>query len=400
MSERSVRLRHLLAVVIGALLLAAGCAADEGDAFGPTADEENTIAVAERFGPATAALSVVVEGELMLPPGLDISDVPEDILPRLDLPPNQSSGSGFLIEADGSRYVVTNFHVVMDAVDADSADLLDSAIITATFGDDTTPHELGVVGINPSFDLALLEAAVGAAPLPDVEPIPLADSDEVRVGQKAIALGNPFGLGTSLSTGTISSTGRLVQSVGMVGIPMLQTDAAINPGNSGGALLDSSGRLIGVNTALFNPEINAFAGIGFAVPSNLLAEALANLELGGVSTLTDTRPVFGAELLSVSTLPDEVRAEVGLPDAGAVITRVVSGGSASDAGLATPDFADVLGVPVPVDPNVIVAIDGEPVRDVKDVNLAITYDADFGQTVTVTVWQGGATRDVDVVLGR
>ncbi len=165
-------------------------------------------------------------------------------------------------------------------------------------------------------------------------------------------------------------------------------------------MLDSSGRLIGVNTALFNPEINAFAGIGFAVPSNLLAEALANLELGGVSTLTDTRPVFGAELLSVSTLPDEVRAEVGLPDAGAVITRVVSGGSASDAGLATPDFADVLGVPVPVDPNVIVAIDGEPVRDVKDVNLAITYDADFGQTVTVTVWQGGATRDVDVVLGR
>ena len=393
-------MRRPVLVVLLVSLLSAACASDRGDAFGQTEDERNTIAVADRFGPATAALSVVVEGERMLPAGLDLSDVPRDILPRLDLPTSQSSGSGFLIEADGARYVVTNFHVVMDAVDAADGDLLESAMITATFGDDSVPYELDVVGINPSFDLALLEPAAGAEGLPDVEPVPLADSDEVRVGQKAIALGNPFGLGTSLSTGTISSTGRLVQSVGMVGIPMLQTDAAINPGNSGGALLDSSGRLIGVNTALFNPEVDAFAGIGFAVPANLLAEALANLELGGVSSLTDTRPVFGAELLSLSALPEEVRAEAGLPETGAVIVRVVAGGAAAEAGLVTPETEDVLGVSVPVDADVIVAIDGDPVRDVKDVNLAITYDADFGQTVVLSIWRAGERREVEVMLGR
>lgn len=393
-------LRRALVTLSGLALLAGACSVDDGDGLGPTDDERNTIAVVERFGPATAALSVVVEGELMLPAGLDLSDVPADVLPRLDPGPNQSSGSGFLVDADGSRFVVTNFHVVMDAVDLDDGELLDTASITATFGNDGQPFELDVVGINPSFDLALLEAPVGADPLPDVEPIPLADSDEVRVGQKAIALGNPFGLGTSLSTGTISSTGRLVQTVGMVGIPMVQTDAAINPGNSGGALLDSSGRLIGVNTALFNPEGAASAGIGFAVPSNLLAEALANLQLGGVSSLTDTRPVFGAELLSLSALPDEVRAETGLPEAGAAVVRVVAGGAAAEAGLTTPAFEDVLGIGVPTNADVIVAIDGAPVREVKDVNLAITYEADFGQTVTLSVWCGGETREVEVVLER
>ncbi len=391
--------RRFLAIILAVGFLAAACAGSDDGRLGPTADEQNTIAVAARFGPSTAALSVVVNGELMVPVGGASDDAPEGVLPRVEVPTSQSSGSGFLIEVDGTPFVVTNFHVVMDALDGASSELLSSATITAVFGDDPTPYGLEAVGVNPSFDLALL-APAGDGGLPDVEPIELADSDAVQVGQKAIALGNPFGLGASLSTGSISSIGRLVQSAGMVAVPMLQTDAAINPGNSGGALLDSSGRLIGVNTALFNPEVDVFAGIGFAVPSNLVAEALANLQLGGVSSLADTRPVFGAELAAVGLLPDAVREAADLPDEGVAIVRVVSGGPAADAGLETPAIGTVLGLDVPIDPDVIVAIDGEPVRATKDVNLAITYDSDFGEEVVLTIVRDGEVRDVRVVLDR
>jgi hypothetical protein len=116
------------------------------------------------------------------------------------------------------------------------------------------PVLLEIVGVNPSFDVALLTTADPGASFSDVMPIEVADSDEVAVGQKAIAFGNPFGLDATVTTGIISATSRLVPSVGEVSVPMLQTDAAINPGNSGGALLDSQGQLIGVNTAILNPE--------------------------------------------------------------------------------------------------------------------------------------------------
>ncbi len=199
------------------------------------------------------------------------------------------AGSGFLIESNGQQYLVSNFHVVSAALEAGTADLRSDATIRARFPNVDGPVTVDVVGVNPSFDLALLQP-LGAVPFPDVEPIPFADSDQVVTGQKAIAIGNPFGFDSTATTGIVSATGRFLESVGMVSVPMIQTDAAINPGNSGGALLNSSGELIGVNTAIINPESGAFAGIGLAVPSNLLGEALANLELGGVSDISDFRP--------------------------------------------------------------------------------------------------------------
>ena len=334
--------------------------ADFADAFGPTEDELNTIAVAERFGDSTAALSVTVGGQTMAPLGVDGAEPDilledENVLPQFQTPPQQSSGSGFLIEVDGEQFVVTNFHVAMPAVAEGTSQLRSDSTIIATFGaNERDEFSLDVVGVNPSFDLALLRAQDGVT-LPNLEPLPIGDSDLAVKGQKTIAMGNPFGLGVTLTAGSISSIGRLVTSIGQVSVPMIQTDAAINPGNSGGALFTSSGELIGINTAIFNPEARAFAGIGFAVPSNLLVEALANLELGGVSTLSDTRPIFGANLGTLSLLPEPIRVQAGFPENGAAILQVFEGGPAEAAGLTTPEFEDIQGLSVPIDPAIIVA---------------------------------------------
>ena len=377
--------------------------ADFADALGPTEDELNTIAVAERFGDSTAALSVTVGGQTMAPLGVDGAEPDllledENVLPQFQAPAQQSSGSGFLIEVDGEQFVVTNFHVAMPAVAEGTSQLRSDSTIIATFGaNERDEFSLDVVGVNPSFDLALLRAQDGVT-LPNLEPLPIGDSDLAVKGQKTIAMGNPFGLGVTLTTGSISSIGRLVTSIGQVSVPMIQTDAAINPGNSGGALFTSSGELIGINTAIFNPEARAFAGIGFAVPSNLLVEALANLELGGVSTLSDTRPIFGASLGTLSLIPEPIRVQAGFPENGAAVLQVFEGGPAEAAGLTTPEFEDIQGLSVPIDPAIIVAIDDAPVVNAEDLNLAVTYEADIGEDVILTILQGGVEMDVTVTL--
>ena len=161
----------------------------DGD-LGPTAGELNTIAVTQQFGPSTAALAVEVGGQMMLG---DAQALPG--------PVQQSSGSGFVIEIDDSRFIVTNFHVVMATLQPNTANIRDDATITAAFGEDgTNETQLNVIGVNPSFDLALLEATNGDS-IPDVLPIPIGDSDGVQLGQKTIAIGNPFGLGATVITG-------------------------------------------------------------------------------------------------------------------------------------------------------------------------------------------------------
>ena len=378
--------------------------ADLVDAFGPTEDELNTIAVAERFGDSTAALSVTVGGQAMLPLGAE-GDTPDDLLlpdqnvpPEFQTPPQQSSGSGVLIELDGERFIITNFHVAMPTLVDGTSDMLSDSTIFATFGaNELDTFGLRVVGVNPSFDLALLEPIDGVE-LPNFEPVPLGNSDLAVKGQKTIALGNPFGLGVTLTTGNISSINRLVTSIGNVSVPMIQTDAAINPGNSGGALLTSSGELIGINTAIFNPEARAFAGIGFAVPSNLVIETLANLETGGVSTLEDSRPVFGANMGNLSGLPADIREEAGLPATGLAVLAVAPGSNAEDAGFSDPEFEQVQGLGIPVNPDIITELNGNPVASPEDLNLQITYNTDFGDTVTLTVIRDGDEIEVPVEL--
>lgn len=357
--------------------------------IGPTEDELNTIAVAERFGPSTAALSVRVGGQQMI----------DGVAVPADGPVQGSSGSGFVIEIEGDRFIVTNFHVVEATLEPGTSNVRGDATIEAVFGEaGLTETSLDVIGVNPSFDLALLEATNGDE-IPQVEAIPIADSDDVQLGQKTIAIGNPFGLGATVTTGIVSSTERFIRSAGGVDIPNLQTDAAINPGNSGGALLNSSGELIGVNTAIFAPgQAAASAGIGFAVPSNLLVESLVNLENGGVSMLSDTRPAFDAQLGNIAGLPPAVRAEAGLPDSGIAVLDVDPDGAAAEAGLRVPDFQEINGFPIPQNPDIILAVNGEPVETAEELNELITFGTDLGDDVVLTILRDGEELDLTVSL--
>ena len=156
--------------------------------------------------------------------------------------------------------------------------------------------------------------------------------------------------------------------------------------------------MIGINTAIFNPESRAFAGIGFAVPSNLLLETLEDLEDGGVSTLEDSRPVLGVNMGNLSGLPAEIRDEAGLPSSGLAVLGVAPGSSAEAAGFTNPEFQQIQGLGIPVDPDIIVGLNGDAVTTPEALNLAVTYSADFGDTITLNVLRDGAEVEVPVAL--
>ncbi|UCH24914.1 MAG: trypsin-like peptidase domain-containing protein [Trueperaceae bacterium] len=371
-------------------------------------DELNTIEVVERYGPSVVAVTVRVRGRQLDP----FTDLFESLPPQfreLFPPPSAEpqertetgSGSGFLIDPSGQ--LITNYHVVQNALEPGAVALLENASVTVTFpGDEDRELPVEVIGVNPSFDLALLvledpsEVPVGSLP------VPFADSESVKVGQKVIAIGNPFGLQSTVTTGIVSAVGRDFPSIGRIEVPMIQTDAAINPGNSGGPLLNSRGELIGVNTAII-PGLGAggqrgFLGIGFAVPSSLLDQNLASLREGGYRDVFSTRPRLGATIQTVGTYPDTVREALSMPEAGVAIISVQAGSPAERAGLRGSQFeitADEQTFPVGGD--IITAIDGAAVRSGEDVQQ-IVFNKSPGDTVTLTVVRSGDELQIDVVL--
>ncbi len=354
------------------------------------ANERNTIDVIQSMGDSVVAVNIGLRPD-PFSPFADFVD--------LDEPVQQGSGSGFLIEYQDDPYLITNFHVVESALEPASSDFLDGAQVTVTFPQREEPVSVDVVGVNPSFDLALLRA-LDESDLPDVDPFTIADSDALSVGQKTIAIGNPFGLASTVTSGIVSALERFVPTIGDVPVPMIQTDAAINPGNSGGPLLDSAGRLIGINTALINPQGRSFAGLGFAVPSNLLVESLANLEDGGVTDISSTRPRLGISAQPVDLLPSDVRDELALPDEGVAVIDVQPGSVADKAGLRGSGDTIVLdgGFEIPVPGDVIVAIDGQSVDEVGDITELVTYRSQAGDVLDFTVVRAGIEIDVDVRL--
>lgn len=195
---------------------------------------------------------------------LDITEIPK------------GSGSGFMWDRQG--HIVTNYHVIEGG-----------ERLTVTLSDQST-YEADVVGIAPSQDLALLKIS---APKDKIKPIPVVSSSQLKVGQFAYAIGNPFGFDQTLTSGVISALGREITATnGRKIFDVIQTDAAINPGNSGGPLLNSSGKLIGVNTAIYSPS-GAYSGIGFSIPSNIVSKIVPDLiKYGEVR-----RPVIGVNLL-------------------------------------------------------------------------------------------------------
>jgi S1-C subfamily serine protease len=252
----------------------------------------------------------------------------------------RGSGSGFVWDYDG--HIITNYHVIQGA---------DRATVTLA---DRSTWEATAVGVAPEKDLAVLRID---APRKELRPIPIGSSDDVRVGQSVFAIGNPFGLDQTLTTGIVSAMGREIESV--AGIPIrdvIQTDAAINPGNSGGPLLDSSGRLIGVNTAIYSPS-GASAGIGFSIPVDVVSWVVPELiEYGELK-----RPSLGVELAR-----PQIVQRLGLK--GALVIDVIKNGAADEAGI-RPTIRDRRGSIRLGD--IIIGFGGEEIASNNDLLLAL-----------------------------
>ena len=268
-----------------------------------------------------------------------------------------ASGTGFVIDGDGT--IVTNAHVVDTATTAQ-----------VRFEDGEEPVAAQVLGSDPSSDLAVLK--VDPSDAGRLHPLALADSDDVQVGDTAIAIGYPLGLDRTATAGIISGLGREIQAPNGFSIDkVIQTDAPINPGNSGGPLLDSAGRVIGVNSQIATAGGgNGSVGIGFAVPSNTVREIVPQLKAGQ----SIDRAWLG---VSTSEAPD---------GRGALIQAVTAGGPAAAAGLRAGG-------------DVITSIDGERVTEPDDVVEAIAGRKP-GDTVRLTLRRGGSEETVEVTLGR
>jgi S1-C subfamily serine protease len=276
----------------------------------------------------------------------------------------QGAGTGFVW--DDSGLIVTNFHVIAGAQK-----------LTVTL-QDRSEHNAEVIGLAPEKDLAVLRIT---DPPDNLVTLPLGDSSELTVGRKVLAIGNPFGLDTTLTTGIVSALGREIQAPNDRRIRgVIQTDAAINPGNSGGPLLNSLGQLVGVNTAIYSPS-GASAGIGFAIPVNTVKEVVPQL----ISYGRILRPTIGVELASDRWVA-RYRIE-GLP-----VVQVYPGLPAAKAGIKGAWRGQrgevVLG-------DIITAIGGQPIRSNNDY-----YDAleslSPGDTVTITSRRGDETRSFQV----
>mgnify|MGYP005846209395 FL=1 len=300
-----------------------------------------------------------------------------------------SSGSGFVLDADG--YIVTNSHVVRDAEE-----------ILVTFFDGYVANA-EVVGIDDYSDLAAIKVEPGGAPL---VPVILGDSNRLQVGQRVIAIGNPFGLDGSMTIGIVSALGRSLPSAQLLDATyqsysnpsIIQIDAAVNPGNSGGPLLDSYGRVIGINTAI-RTENGGFQGIAFAVPVNTMKRVIPQLiENGKVeySWLGISSPA-NEPGLSVAAVAYQFDLPV---RSGVVIDRGEPDSPAARAGLrGGTERVPVRGVPWPVDGDIIVAINGTLVRDIDDLVAYLVENTSPGDTVVLTIVRDNQTLDLDVTLG-
>jgi S1-C subfamily serine protease len=297
--------------------------------------------------------------------------------------PQEGSGSGYVYDAAG--HIVTNFHVIEGASE-----------IHVTF-DDETRVPATVVGFDPSNDLAVIRVDASADVL---NVIPLGDSDDLKVGRFVVAIGNPFGLQQTLTTGVVSSLGRVIQSPdGRFIGEIIQTDAAINPGNSGGPLLDLDGRVVGLNSAIISPS-RASAGIGFAIPASTLERVVPELIEHG----RYPHPWLGVSLMDVSSnLASRLnRNGVRTPGGGGVlVAEVYRRGPASVAGIRGPQRLGRLGnLRIPLGADYILAIGNEPVRTRRDLTVLLESQYRVGDTVSVSIWREGRVVQIPVELGE
>jgi S1-C subfamily serine protease len=315
------------------------------------ADEQLTIDVFSKFSRSVVHItSLDTRRDRMT---LDVAEIP------------QGTGTGFVWDQDG--HIVTNYHVVQLG-----------NVASVTLNDNST-YPATIVGVAPDKDIAVLHID---APPQKLLPLPIGQSATLKVGQKVLAIGNPFGLDQTLTTGVVSGLGREIQSVTKRSIfDVIQTDASINPGNSGGPLLDSSGRLIGINTAIYSPS-GANAGIGFAVPVDTVNSIVPQLLKSG----RVTKPGLG-----IATLRDDVAIQNGID--GVAIARVTPGGAAEKAGLTGLSQ----GADGPRLGDVIVQIGSTEIHRISDLFRALDAHK-VGDEVEVTVVKQRLRRTVKVTL--
>lgn len=333
------------------------------------AEERLLINLYERVNPSVVNIVVTVD---------------DDSTINLNNPfPAQGQGSGFIVDTAG--HIVTNNHVVVDA---------DKVEVTFSNG---TIVDAEVIGNDVDSDLAVIKVDVPAASL---RAISWGNSDNLLVGQRAIAIGNPFGLDGTLTTGIISALGRSLptESQAFLIPEIIQTDAAINPGNSGGPLLNSHGEVIGVNTAIV-PNRSAggersFLGVGFAVPSNLVRKITTGLIENGAYQ----HPWIG---FSGGTVTPQIAEVMTLPQvSGALVVEVISGSPADKAGLrgATRDYELDNGSVVKIGGDVIVAIDGQPLKAFDDLLAFLSRNGEVDKAVTLTILRGGKEQQLELIL--
>jgi S1-C subfamily serine protease len=295
--------------------------------------------------------------------------------------PQEGTGSGFIYDAEG--HIVTNYHVVEDA---------EELLITLASGQE---YEAEVVGTDPASDLAVLRIGAGAE-LP--EPVTLTDSDQLRVGQSVLAIGNPFGLARTLTTGVVSALGRVIESSEDSFIAeAIQTDAAINPGNSGGPLLDLAGRVVGITSQIISSS-GTSSGVGFAVSSNTVRSVVPELISNGYYP----HPWLGVETLDLTSSTAELFREAGmnLPvDTGVLVIEVVEGGPADEAGLEEGIRVVRMGrYRIPLGGDVIVGVNGEPVNDMEELTVYLETETTVGDTVELTIIRDGEEQTVPLTL--
>ena len=315
-------------------------------------DEKSTIGLFKQASPAVVNITAIgVQRDLFT---LNLYQIP------------QGTGSGFVWDTRGN--IITNFHVIQNA---------DTAQVTLA---DQSNWKAQVVGVAADKDLAVLRID---APPNRLRPIPLGTSKELQVGQTVFAIGNPFGLDQSLTTGVISALGREIDSLTRRPIQgVIQTDAAINPGNSGGPLLDSAGRLIGVNTQIYSPS-GASAGIGFAIPVDTVNRIVPELIRSGKII----RPGLGVELAE-----EQIAKKIGV--SGVLIVNVMRGGPAAKAGI-RPTRRESSGRVILGD--VITAIDGKKVESPNELFITLE-NYKVGDAVILALLRDGKTIQAKLTL--
>jgi S1-C subfamily serine protease len=292
-----------------------------------------------------------------------------------------ATGSGFVIDTAG--HILTNAHVV------DGASKIE---VTLGNSDNSTPVSAQVVGKDPSTDVALLKVNV---PSDQLHPLTLGDSSSAQVGDPVVAIGNPFGLDRTVTSGIVSALQRQIKAPnGFTINNVIQTDAAINPGNSGGPLLDADGHVIGINSQIESPGGGGNVGIGFAVPINQAHQVVQQLLSGG----TVQHAYLG---ISGTDLTPQLADVLNLPvKQGALVQSVVPGGPADKAGVKGGNATvSIAGQQVRAGGDVITAIDGRPVAGMDDVISAVNAKQP-GDDIQLTLQHGGSKRTVTVTLGN